>query len=117
MCIIVAKTLKAQHPDIETLRSCWNRNPNGAGIAYPDVNGGISMVKGLMTFDDFMEAMKPLLELKADGIFYVLHFRIATHGTVNKENSHPLCIRENKVAIAHNGVLPYSRLCESGKGR
>jgi hypothetical protein len=117
MCIIAVKVSGASHPTDEVLQQMWSRNPDGAGIAYPDVNGGISVVKGLMKFADFRAAMQPLLDLPAKDIFYMLHFRIGTHGSKDEANTHPFWVKDGKVAMAHNGILPYQKLVEYGKGR
>ena len=115
MCIIAVKTQTSKHPSEECLRTMWNKNPDGAGFAYPDVNGGITVVKGLMTYEAFRAAIDPLLSV--EGSFYLVHFRIRTHGSAGPENTHPFWVKDNEVAIAHNGILPYSRLVAHGEGR
>lgn len=108
MCIIAVKLAKSKHPTPEQLKAMWTKNDDGAGIAYPDVNGGITVVKGLMTFEAFMEAMQPLLEI--ENSHYVLHFRIGTHGSMGPDMTHPFWLTENKVALAHNGILPFTAM-------
>jgi hypothetical protein len=108
MCIIAAKFPEAQHPSTDEIKEMWKRNPHGAGLAYPDVAGGISIVKGLMTLDAFMEAAKPLLEIPNS--FYLMHFRIATHGSTGPTMTHPFWIKDGKIALAHNGILPYHKV-------
>lgn len=110
MCIIAVKLATAKHPSIEEIAKMWQSNPHGAGIAYPDVDGGVSIVKGLMTLEAFMEAAKPLLEIPNS--FYVMHFRIATHGSTGPDMTHPFWIKDGRVALAHNGILPYSKQLE-----
>lgn len=82
----------------ETLRNCWDGNPDGAGFMYAE-EGKIVIVKGLMTFKDFMEAYEPH-KLKQ----CALHFRIATHGNVDKENTHPFRVSET-LGLVHNGII------------
>ena len=107
MCVIIAKSSSAQHPTTEVLDACWARNPDGAGFAYANVEGGVSIIKGLMTLDALKAALAPLLAVPTS--FYVLHFRIGTHGGNTAENTHPFWTTENEVALVHNGVLPMSR--------
>ena len=97
MCIAVWKPQGIELTE-ETLHNCWNRNPDGAGFMYSE-NGKLTVVKGLMTYDDFEAAYAPHADKNA-----VLHFRIATHGGVNAENTHPFIIHDN-LAMVHNGVI------------
>ena len=116
MCVIIAKSSSAQHPTLEDLDACWARNPDGAGFAYANVEGGVSIIKGLMTLDALKAALAPLLAVPTS--FYVLHFRIGTHGGNTPENTHPFWTTENHVALVHNGVLPMSRETQiMGEGR
>ena len=116
MCVIIAKSSSAQHPTTEVIDACWARNPDGAGFAYANVEGGVSIIKGLMTLDALKAALAPLLAIPTS--FYVLHFRIGTHGGNTAENTHPFWTTENEVALVHNGVLPMSRETQiMGEGR
>lgn len=66
-------------------------------------NGQLSVVKGLMTFADFLAAYEKVSDRKL-----VLHFRWRTHGPVLQKLTHPFLIRNN-VAMVHNGVIPGMR--------
>ncbi len=110
MCIIAAKLAHAQHPTEDMLKAMWNKNPDGAGFAYPNVDGDITIIKGLMTYNDFRAALEPLLAVPT--AFYLLHFRIATHGLRDGTMTHPFWAKENKLAICHNGILPYSTILD-----
>jgi hypothetical protein len=57
--------------------------------------------KGYMTFKSFYRAWRDNVD---DTQSAVLHFRIRTHGLVDKANTHPHRIND-RVAIAHNGIL------------
>lgn len=116
MCVILAKSSSAQHPTTEVIDACWARNPDGAGFAYANAEGGVSIIKGLMTIDALKAALAPLLAVPTS--FYLLHFRIGTHGGNTAENTHPFWTTENEVALVHNGVLPMSRETKiMGEGR
>lgn len=81
---------------------------------YPEKDG-VRIVKGLMDYYTFTEAMEQ------HNLMYttkpiVFHFRIATHGTICEENTHPFPITRNvkqlqsldihaEVGMAHNGII------------
>lgn len=50
MCVIVYKPLEAPLPKEPLLRICWKRNPDGAGLMWPE-NGTLHFIKGLMTWE------------------------------------------------------------------
>jgi glutamine amidotransferase len=80
------------------LQNCYDANPHGAGFAWADA-GKINIMKGYFDFnalyDDLMEVSEhPVL----------LHFRMATHGSISVKNCHPFDAG-NGCAAAHNGVL------------
>jgi predicted glutamine amidotransferase len=81
-----------------TLEACWNSNSDGAGFAYVE-DKKLHVIKGLMTYNDFIEAYIPH-ETKQ----LLLHFRIATHGGITEEMTHPFLIDDN-LALIHNGII------------
>ena len=97
MCIAIYKEEGYELSD-EALENSWNANPDGAGFMYPD-NDKVVIVKGLMSFDEFKEAYEPHKQKQA-----VLHFRIATHGKVDKDNTHPFQINQG-LGLVHNGIM------------
>ena len=82
MCIIVYKPQGRKLPNVETLRACWDNNPHGAGMMWPDGNS-VRIQKGYMSWDAFEEALFDLSE-RVDLVDtpVAFHFRIATHGSV-----------------------------------
>lgn len=101
MCIIVAKQPGAI-VDLETMKNCWDANPHGAGLCTA-LDGTVSIIKGLMSWEEFKE-------IYGDPEFWrelplIAHFRIATHGAVDEDNTHPFEVIPRKLAFAHNGVL------------
>ncbi len=103
MCIAIAKPRGRTIP-ISTLERCWTLNSDGAGFAW--VSQGerrVSMIKGLMSWSEFKSAYRAS-KLWRD-VPMMLHFRIATHGAVLPQNTHPFWIREGELAMAHNGCL------------
>lgn len=116
MCIIAAKPKGIAMPDRETIRNMWCNNPDGAGIMYAQ-NGKVCIDKGHMKLKDFLAALDRIeksTDLTNTGV--VMHFRIATHGGVNAENTHPFpitdCVGKLKkpkqtvpLGVAHNGII------------
>lgn len=104
-------------PDRNILKTCYNHNPDGAGIMWSDGNR-VHIRKGFMdwnSFDNFLGDLSEQTDLKQAGV--VMHFRITTHGGTKPQNCHPFAISnriselkkqsiETDVGIAHNGVIP-----------
>lgn len=97
MCIICAKEEGILLLD-SVVQNMWDNNDDGAGFMYVE-DGKLNVIKGLMTFDDFLKAYEPH-KLKS----LVMHFRIRTHGHTNAEMTHPFVVDEN-LAFAHNGII------------
>ena len=108
MCVIIVKpkNVEIKYPD---LWAAWSYNPDGAGLAYYD-RGKIIVQKGFMEIDDFWNVLKKLKNKKV-----VLHLRYATHGKVNKHQTHPFAIVDSvngaksatdiQAALFHNGIV------------
>lgn len=116
MCIIVYKPQNVEMPAKTVWQNCWSANHDGIGLMYRD-NGKVQIKKGFMTLESFENALENLKK-KADlnALDLVVHFRFATHGTVNPGNCHPFPVTENLKrmqeveltatrALAHNGIL------------
>lgn len=116
MCIIVAKPKGIAMPSMETLKNCFTRNPDGAGIMYSS-NSKVHIKKGFMTFPEFKNEIEQLATtLNLTDTSVVMHFRITTHGKTNRENCHPFPLSSRlsdlhnqnltcRVGIAHNGII------------
>lgn len=113
MCIIVAKPAGIQCPSLETLETCFNSNPDGAGLMFPD-GDQVRIIKGFMAFDEFSSTLKALGDVTNTGL--VMHFRITTHGGTRPECCHPFPLTDDDTAlraldicapvgVAHNGVI------------
>lgn len=114
MCIIIVKKAGIDFPTKNTLKTCWDANPDGAGFMYSE-NGAVVYRKGFMSFKSFYHAVRQSPCINAETTA-VLHFRIATHGAVVPSHTHPFEIGSNdaavkslsgecKQAFAHNGVI------------
>lgn len=116
MCIAIGSPMGVTPPSIETLKKCWDNNPDGAGIAY-NFKGQVNIIKGFMTWDAFKAAWENLnkrFDLTKRSI--LIHFRIATHGGVHPECCHPFPIVADEgtikkleytsdYAVIHNGRI------------
>lgn len=97
MCIAIYKP-EGIKIDKATLERCFNANPDGAGYMYND-NKQLHMHKGYFTFKEFYKDFKKHEDKQA-----VIHFRIKTHGAINKDNCHPFMVN-NALGFVHNGVI------------
>lgn len=116
MCIIAYKPINVSFPSNDTLKTCFENNPDGAGFMYP-AEDGVHIHKGFMTFKSFKKAIAPL---RNKNIPVVMHFRITTHGGTSPEMTQPFpCTSKTKklkkldslsrVGIAHNGIIDMTR--------
>lgn len=116
MCVAIVKPAGVEVPSESDLRKAYAKNPHGAGFMVPTSSGkGVSIFKGFFTFESFYKSMKAHVTVAKPA---VLHFRIATHGTVTGGLSHPFPIvgsfetmrKTTQIvqgpALAHNGILP-----------
>ena len=111
MCLIIYKP-KGKDWDYDAVLNGFEYNPDGAGMMY-QTSQGVRIERG---FDDPELLINTLLgapELINRAV--VLHFRWATHGTVNVANCHPFPVAKRvgedmslltDIGIAHNGIIP-----------
>jgi glutamine amidotransferase len=100
MCVIAVNKSKSLLSE-ETLNNCWNNNPDGAGIMYA-IDNKLYVYK-TMKKHKLIKKYKEIREKYPD-IDIVLHFRLATHGSVNIDNVHPVVINKD-IAFVHNGII------------
>lgn len=105
MCIAIYKPADKTISK-EILKECRDSNKDGCGFAYinTDYQGKKKIVVyKSMDFDSFYHKYERATRLNPESPF-IIHFRIATHGTVDKFNCHPFMIDHNTVFI-HNGII------------
>tara|TARA_R100000808_G_scaffold2232_1_gene9259 strand:+ start:1427 stop:2170 length:744 start_codon:yes stop_codon:yes gene_type:complete len=102
MCIAVYLP-KGKKLSKEKFFQCHDSNPDGFGLMFAR-NGKILIHKTLESAESAYADYKRISKGPAKGQNMVLHFRIATHGSVNKENCHPFRIDE-RLALVHNGII------------
>lgn len=115
MCIAIYSLKGNLLPSEEALRNSFESNPDGCGFSYA-YKGTVYTYKGFFKFDTFYERLMECdkkYNLKNCGV--LLHFRIATHGSIVAANCHPFPLSSNenklkssytksKYAVIHNGI-------------
>lgn len=96
MCILIVKPKGVHLPDYATLCRCATLNPHGFGFATPN-----KKPYKTLSFDKFIQALNTIDESEP----MILHFRLATHGSIKASNCHPFRDNKNGLTFAHNGVL------------
>ena len=117
MCIIVVKKKNQPLPSMDTLRECWNNNPDGAGFSYTYADK-VLIDKGYMSFKSFKKRYRKLLHQfnNFENKALVIHFRIGTALANTPENTHPFPLSDKTadlrklktradLSIAHNGII------------
>ena len=97
MCIAI---MKSENKKISkaSLQRCYDANPDGAGFMFAE-DKELHVQKGYFTFKEFYKAYKPHEDKQV-----LLHFRIKTHGKIDKTNCHPFLVN-NGLGFIHNGII------------
>ncbi len=108
MCVIVI--VKDKRPTVEMVNSMWEKNSDGAGIAWRDTVDGKKVVK----WEKGLE-LTEIQELCAEvPMPYVAHFRIASVGGVVPALTHPFPIEEHHLCAQLEGTTTGSVLFHNG---
>jgi predicted glutamine amidotransferase len=106
MCVIIYKPAKKDIL-LENLKKCWIANPHGAGVMFASNNTFLRIIKGLMTFENFLRVYNEnnLIEKEV-----VIHFRLASSGEISPGLTHPFWVfpdgeMKHDLAFVHNGHL------------
>ena len=97
MCIAIMKSANKKI-NKATLKRCYDANPDGAGFMYAE-NKELNVQKGYFTFKEFYKEYKPHENKQV-----LLHFRIKTHGKIDKKNCHPFLVNKS-LGFIHNGII------------
>lgn len=112
MCVIAVYN-KGLDLNKEELKTCYNNNPDGAGLMYYDrVKKKTRIKKGFFSFKEFWKVAS---QLPTD-IDRVFHFRIATSGAISPSTCHPFALSDDykimgkantyaDIGMVHNGIL------------
>ena len=99
MCIAIYKPKESEITK-NTLKTCWESNPHGAGLMYA-INGKVKIAKELKSFKRFLRQFR---EHEKAGADMVIHFRIMTHGKLDFRNTHPHRVNKD-TWLVHNGII------------
>lgn len=94
MCVIIYVPKGVELPSVEELKAAYMRNHDGCGFVSESDH-----YKSL----HFSTFMRKLAKRKIDESV-IIHFRLATHGSIKVKNCHPFY--KGGYWFAHNGVLP-----------
>ncbi len=95
MCVIIYKPAGVDIPSQALLSKAQSVNPHGCGLCSPTVT-----YKGL-SYNSFLKALKRVSKEEP----LLIHFRLATHGSIKRSNCHPFYDSETNTHFVHNGVL------------
>lgn len=93
MCVIIIKPRGARMPSREILNACYAANHDGCGF-YSEHD-----YYRTLNYDRFLKR----LDRVADNELCIIHFRLATHGSIRRSNCHPFI--KKGICFAHNGIL------------
>ena len=127
MCIAITKQIGCDCPSMDTLKTCWENNSDGAGFAF-NLNGRVFIKKGFMKWLDFKNAFEywdKRVCFKSRGM--LIHFRIATHGAKDATMTHPFPITSDDgalgkseyvspYAVVHNGIISLTSMASRSTG-
>lgn len=107
MCLIITREPKFELP-FEKFKSAILNNPDGYGLAIPDENNRLQVLRSADTADPeklYRVINEELIEKKI-----MVHLRYTTAGETNLRNAHPFPILERDkdgidLRMAHNGTI------------
>ena len=97
MCCILYIPAGVDTPTINLLESVYLFNRHGIGFADSDGNSFKTL--------NFRRFTKEIQKRRKESAC-IVHFRLATHGSISEKNCHPFYDPDTGVWFAHNGVLP-----------
>jgi glutamine amidotransferase len=107
MCIAIAQSKGSNSLTIEELERGWDTNPDGGGYAYINDDGTIDSVYSMDKDTFILQYLESHATFGASSPFMV-HMRIATHGSISLNNCHPFEIEldgDGEMMFMHNGII------------
>lgn len=93
MCVIIVKPAGVKMPTSDIINAAFHANLHGCGFISPS-----TFYKGMS-----IKSLKKNLKQVSDDEPCIIHFRLATHGSIKRANCHPF--NRGNVWFAHNGIL------------
>lgn len=117
MCLLIAGKSNAIRATLlhtaGLLADIFDSNADGVGAMYASSKFGLRRPKVLPKTLDQCRAF--IAALPTDDRNLALHFRMRTHGNIDKENCHPYDVLPGDVALMHNGVLHQGNRADTTK--
>lgn len=107
MCLIIHKPVNVTIPE-DILESGLRRNPDGWGIVYRSAGQVVALHGCYVSTRKSRKMLRRALRDQVGPRECLVHLRMATHGKVSLENTHPFRVRmagSDDVWLMHNGVL------------
>ena len=95
MCVIIYKPVGVEIPSKALLNKAQYINPHGCGFCTPTQS-----YKGL-SYNQFLKKLSKVDKSEP----LLIHFRLATHGSIRKGNCHPFYDNQTDTQFMHNGIL------------
>ena len=105
MCLIIVQPMESPQIPNYILRNAWAENDDGAGYMFA-VDGQLIIRKPFHSFRAFRRAYRADYAAHGNVAPFILHFRIATHGKLDKAGTHPHRVNGD-LGLAHNGILSF----------
>lgn len=102
MCIAIYKPKGKSIPWAD-LRNAFENNDDGWGFCARTPQSTLVVKRGVGSFQQFAAAFDEYANSQC-----LIHFRIKTHGEVDKLNCHPFRVSPG-LAVIHNGILPIAQ--------
>lgn len=113
MCIICVSKSGVRQPTEREFYTMFQNNPHGAGYMVAR-HGFVTISKGYMDFDEFLNALQKEHFTEKDSVVY--HFRISTQAGISPEMTHPFPLSNRlprmekldttcRIGVAHNGII------------
>ena len=101
MCLIILQAPSNKIPS-ERLETSYKNNPDGAGYGF--VKDGKLKIKRFMKYEPFLESYLEDYSKYGKENYFLIHFRITTHGETTLKNVHPFRVN-SQLIFAHNGTI------------